>query len=169
MQDSIINYLKKTRQYSSARFVIELTLIALLLKFLFALLGVIMFSILGFDIKADLSYEQWLAKMPLILSALNIILFAAFETLIGQWFVIWLVSKLTKNIPLIILSSALAFSILHIEPLLSVVVFPLGVLLAWSFYIKRERSRWEAFWVTTSIHILHNFIVLAAVKWELFI
>jgi hypothetical protein len=37
-----------------------------------------------------------------------------------------------------------------------------AVLLAWSFLLYRERSRWHAYSVTTAIHALHNLVAMLA-------
>ena len=150
------DYFEKVAHYPTLRFILELTLLAFVLKFAFIFLFGIIFFLLGLSTETSLEFEESiLENTPLAIVSI-LTLFAAFETLIGQWFVIWLTSKLTANTNIQIFSSALVFSALHIEPFLIVIVFPIGIVLAWTFVLKRKKSLWEAFWVTTAIHVLHN-------------
>ncbi len=84
------------------------------------------------------------------------------ETLIGQWLPLWIASWFTRKTAWRVAFSAVAFSAMHLyvgfTGFLS--TLPPGIFLAWSFALKRERSRWEAYWVTSAIHALHNFVAL---------
>lgn len=153
------NYFQKAEKYSTLRFILELTILAFLTKIIFIIFGGIFLTILGVSIEPDISFEQELLKAGPIFLTILIILFASFETLTGQWFMIWLVSHFTRNIWTKVLVSAAVFASLHITPMLIISSFPIGVILAFSFIIKRKISRWHTFWVTTAIHTLHNLVV----------
>lgn len=155
----IENYFQRVEKYPTLRFILELTALTFLTKIIFIIIGGIIFTTLGVSTATDDTFEKEILQHGWIVAAVLISLFAAFETLTGQWLIIWLVSKIAKNIWIIVLASATVFSLLHVLPILIISVFPIGVILAWSFIIKRKIGKWQAFWVTTTIHTLHNLIV----------
>lgn len=163
LRGTIDNYFNRLKTYPNWRFVLEMTLLAFILKILFIIIFGIVFALLGLPTESDLSFEQDMAKNNFFILVFLLTIFASFETLTSQWFIIWLVSRFTNHIYWQILFSSLVFSILHWELFLAVTVFPIGILLAWSFIIKRAKSRWEAFWVTTAIHALHNLVATGLV------
>ncbi len=89
-----------------------------------------------------------------------IVLFAAFETITGQMFILWLSKKISKALSFRILCSATVFALLHVEPILVAAVFPIGLILAWAYVLYREKGLWAAIWVTTAIHVIHNLFAL---------
>jgi membrane protease YdiL (CAAX protease family) len=160
-------YFNNVEKYKNSRLILELTLICFILKFVFVILAAIIFSYLNISTNVDNSFEIELAKSGLLSATIQTIIFASFETLTGQWLVIWLVSKFTNNNFWKILASAIVFAALHVEPLLIAAVFPIGLILAWVFIIKLKKSKTEAFWVTTAVHVLHNLVVLGLVSYSL--
>lgn len=160
ISEKISSYFNKTTTYGNLRFIFELASVAFFYKFIAIVIAITIFSLLGLPTDSNnqtelemLSYG-WLWAIPLV------ILYASFETLLGQWFFIYITSLFTKKIWIQILISSALFALLHIEPILIAAVFPIGIFLSWSFIIKRRISRWEAFWVTTTIHVVHNLFVL---------
>lgn len=81
------------------------------------------------------------------------------ETLLLQWLPIKLLRKTGLNILMVVLADAILFSFVHLNYgfLHVVAVFPLGVVLAWSFTSKVKESFTEAVLITFSIHSIHNF------------
>lgn len=156
----VVSYFNKTQDYSKLRFIIEMLVIAFILKFSFAIIFGFIFSLLGINVDTDLSYEQELAEKGLFYASILIILFATFETLVGQWLTINLAKMVTKRYLFILIFSATIFALLHVEPIIIAAVWPIGLILAWSFIIYRKKSLWSAIWVTTLIHVLHNLLVL---------
>lgn len=156
----ITRYFNHTKTYSNLRFILELTLVCFLAKIFFIIVFGIIYSRLHIDTSYHDNAEQQIVSAGLILAVVQVIIFASLETTISQWFTPWLISRFTKNLWVILLLSAFIFSLLHMEWLLSAAVYPIGVILTWSFLLKRKKSRWEAFYVTTSIHALHNLIAL---------
>jgi membrane protease YdiL (CAAX protease family) len=163
MTTAIQAYFERVSSYSKPRFIIELTLMCFLLKFISVFLATIVFSWFGINSQTDTAFEQSLVSGGLVNAFFLIIIFASFETITGQWLMLWVSSKFTKSNLKRIVASAVIFSALHIEPILIAAVFPIGLVLAWVFLTKRKTSTWEAFWVTTAIHVLHNLIVLSLV------
>ncbi|MBI2011583.1 hypothetical protein HYS91_02325 [Candidatus Daviesbacteria bacterium] len=153
-----VTYLQKTSNYSTWRYIVELTFMAFLLKFLFIILSGIIFSLFRFYPEINLSYELKMLDKNIFVIISFITLFAFFETLTGQWLMIWISALFTNKIYIQILFSALIFSLLHIDPQLIVTVFPIGIILGWSFILYRKKSLILALWVTTLIHINHNLI-----------
>jgi hypothetical protein len=152
----IAHYLLGTIFYSRRRFIVELALIAFPCKILFML----PWMMLGLDIKS--TTEAVDKGDTSLLFFLACIVAPALETLIGQWIPIRVMYYFTNRITPIMIGSAAFFAAQHLHVGLSgfVYTFPVALLLSWSFLVYRRRSRWEAYWVTASIHCLHNFIVL---------
>ncbi len=156
----IKTYFSNAEKYSTPRFIIELTVVCFVLKFISVFIASIIFAYFKIPTQVDNSFEVGLIHGGLLPAIVQIIIFASFETLTGQWLVIWLVSKFSKSNFWKILISAIIFSALHVEAMLMAAVFPIGLILSWTFLIKSKKSRSQAFWITTSIHVLHNLIVL---------
>lgn len=163
LYNGLKRYFANTESYSTFRYILELTFVCFIGKILFIILAFILFSLLRINSQTDNSYEKDIIQNGWIMAFIIVILFAAFETLTGQWIVLWVASKFTKKRTYQILASAIVFALMHIEPILIAAVFPIGIVLAWTFILKSKRSIWHAFWVTTVIHVLHNLLVLGMV------
>lgn len=148
-------YLRRTKNYSNIRFIFELVALSFALKVSLAIFP-------GLLINTDgESNTERLAQGGLwMLFLVAVILAPALETIIGQWLPIKVASLFTKKEVCIVLFSALFFSSLHLPGGLFIffVALPGGLVLAWSFLIKREESFYEAYWVTATIHCLVNLV-----------
>jgi membrane protease YdiL (CAAX protease family) len=100
--------------------------------------------------------------LPLTLAVVAVVT-PLVETAIGQWLPIRLGRLVTQRWPILIAVSCLVFGGLHaLAGLLGVLTgMATGLVLAWSFLRWEDVSRWRAYWVTSSIHGLHNLIVMA--------
>lgn len=84
-----------------------------------------------------------------------------FETLINQLIPIKVMQKILRNkvniIPILV--SAIFFALMHLVYSIwySLLMFPLGLLLAKTYLIFRKRKE-SSFWVTTAVHSLWNLI-----------
>lgn len=154
--DAIRRYLLGTIYYSRRRFIIELALIAFPCKILF----MVPWVLLGLEINSTTEVVD--KGSTLLLFFLGCVVAPIVETFIGQWIPIRVMYYFTNRISAILIVSALFFAAQHLHVGLSgfVYTFPIAVLLSWSFLVYRQRSRWEAYWVTAAIHSLHNFIAL---------
>jgi membrane protease YdiL (CAAX protease family) len=150
-----LSYFKRAKSYSSIRFIIEIVLLDFLLKIILALF---LSSLIDGD--GISNTEQFAQHGISSLFIIGVILVPAIETLIGQWLPIQVVSLFSHHPATLISVSALFFASLHLSWDLATffAVLPGGVLLAWSFVLKRKKSFWHAYWITTAIHSLHNFI-----------
>lgn len=150
-------YFKKTRRYSRLRFVVELALVPFPIKMFLA----IVWAIFGQNTQSTTEVID--KGNPIELTILACIVAPLVETVIGQWFPIWVTSFFTKNLPILLSVSSIFFAIQHLHVGFSgiLIALPPGIFLSWSFLVKRERSKWEAYWVTSAIHSLHNLIALA--------
>ena len=158
--EHIKNYFEKTKSYSIWRFILEMTVLAFILKIIFIIIGLPIVGALGLNTESDLSFEKSFLDYQLWMTAGLIILFAAFETITSQMFILWLAKKISKDTAFRLLLSAIIFALLHIEPMMIFGVFPIGLILGWAYLIYREKSLWSALWVTTTIHVLHNLFAL---------
>jgi hypothetical protein len=148
-------YFERTISYSTLRFIAELTLLPLPFKFVLGLLYGTFLGLMGRpyenrDLAPDLFHS-------------GVYTFAWFvapwyETLIFQFLVIWLLSCARASKTIIILISTGVYAAVHYpNGIVSVLsVLPLGVVLAWSFLSLHRRSLWKAYWITSTIHFLHN-------------
>jgi hypothetical protein len=160
MLNAFINYFRNTQHYSKIRFIAEMTVLAFVLKLIFGIGYFLTTGDTGEQI--DQGFDDILAK-GWIFTIIFITIFAAAETFIGQWLIIYLTSKFTNNIYIKLFTSAIFFSLLHVDPILIVTIFPVGIIFAWSFILYRRQSRWAGFWVTTLIHIIQNLIATSAI------
>jgi len=154
----VARYFEGTRRYSRRRFILEMALLAIPLKMI---MGVLWAVVGG---RAELSTTEVLDRQhdgfSLFVNAC--VLAPLLETLIGQWLPLWIASWFTRETAWRVAFSAVLFSALHLYVGFSgfLSILPVGVLLAWSFALKREQSRREAYGVTCAIHAIHNFVTL---------
>lgn len=160
LKEKFSSHLAEIENYPEWKFVVELTFWAFFFKIIFALIFGALFVSLGIYTEPDIAFELDILRKGLLGAIVFTTLFAGFETVIGQWLILSLSSLVTKNTLIKILLSATVFSLLHIDPLTIFIVFPIGVILAWSFLIKKKKSTWNAFFLTTLIHALHNLLAL---------
>ncbi len=156
----IRNYFHRTEKYNVVRFITEMSVLAFLLKLVAITIAIPIFAYFGVSTETNLDLEKSFLEDPLWQAVPLIILFAGFETIIGQMFVLWLSKKISKDLSFRLLCSALVFALLHVEPILIAAVFPIGIVLAWAYVLYREKSLWSAVWVTTAIHVVHNLFAL---------
>lgn len=156
----IKSYFERTKKYSTLRFILEMSVVAFVLKVFFVMLTIPLFTAFGINTEMNLELEKSFLDDPLVLAVILIIMFAAFETITSQMFILWLGKKISKDISFRILLSSIIFALLHVEPLLMAAVFPIGIILAWAYLLYREKGVWPALWVTTAIHVVHNLFAL---------
>jgi hypothetical protein len=150
-------YFQRTKKYSAKRFILEMSILAFILKIgVIILSGLFFLSIGVIPPASDISYEKELIEQGILSATVFIILAAAFETLTAQAFILWIMAYFTKNIFWQILVSSVIFALLHVDPMLIAIVFPIGIVLAWSYKVYRNKSFLMAFLVTTIIHVNHN-------------
>ena len=155
-------YMKRASLYSNRRFIIEMLVLSFLLKIV-AIVPVTLL-VLGNLIDPDFGNVEQRAMelgMPLMLFS-ALVIAPPLETVLLQWFPIWICSLFAKKNIWKIGIPSLFFASLHsvygVGAALGV-FFP-GVIFAFSFIVKRKESRWKAFWVTSIIHCAHNAVVL---------
>jgi membrane protease YdiL (CAAX protease family) len=152
----LVGYLQRTREYSTWRFILEFTFLAFPLKMLFVLPYVALGGEMGSTTQAAYKGD------PLQLFILACVAAPLVETILGQWLPIRAVWFFSKRWPVLLGVSTVLFAAMHLYVGFSgfLATFPVAFLLAWSFLVHREYSRWKAYWVTSAIHALHNFITV---------
>ncbi|MBD3268383.1 hypothetical protein GF373_17085 [bacterium] len=92
-----------------------------------------------------------------------IVIGPAVETLLGQWFFIWLTGRFTQRVNHLIFWPTILFAALHVYAGFMNFFIILGPALIFtlSFWVCWKRAFWTAFWVTTVIHMIHNGIALS--------
>lgn len=161
----LTKYFDKTRRYSTFRLIIEFTLLDLAAKIVVVLsISILIFAPLGLISGNGLELidkffidQEFTKDMSIVeLAITSMIIFPPLETLLFQILPIWLLSLFTKKRVLLISFSAVIFALIHIEPQAIIIILPGGILLSWVYLIKKEKSRWKAFWITTILHVSMN-------------
>lgn len=146
--------------HSEPRFILELALIAFVLKVPFLILTDLILNLVGLGHLVDLANEIQTPKKDITDLISGVLIAPPMETIFGQWLPIVLASRFVKSQKGLITISASFFALSHYP---AVAFFPgafvVGLILAWSWLLKRKEGKWKAFWVTTSIHALHNLFV----------
>ena len=152
-------WLERTRHYGWLRFLIEATLVALLLRIPVVWIGV---PIVGED--ARTAYD-WLSDYTIPqLIVMAIIVGPILETALAQWLPVALGRRLFQSDGYAVLMSAWIFGWLHFNQgaLLVLIMFTTGLVLAWTFLVWRARGLWQAFAMTFAVHALLNSVALGA-------
>ena len=153
----VLDYLGKARKYSNVRFIFEFSVVAFILKIISAIVFSTILLALGFhDLQVDIHYTETMLKENIVWTFVSIPLFAAIETLIGQALFTFIVSRFTKSKTKIIVFSAIGFALLHWDLFQIAAIWPVAFVLSWIFVTKKEKGFWLAFFLTTTVHTLHN-------------
>jgi hypothetical protein len=154
----VTRYFEGTRRYSRTRFILEMALLSIPLKMIMGVL----WAVVGGRAEPSTTevLDRQLGGFQLFVNAC--VFAPLLETLVGQWLPLWIASRFTRETAWRVAFSAVLFSALHLYVGFSgfLSILPVGVLLAWSFTLKREQSRREAYGVTCAVHALHNFVTL---------
>lgn len=143
--------------HNNLRFILELSLIAFFIKVPLLILSDILFTSVGLGHLVKLSDELQTAQTTLSDFFLSVVIAPPVETVFGQWIPIAVGSLFLKKTKWVIIFSAIIFAFFHFPAIAFMPgAFFIGLLLAWCWLLKRKTGRWEAFWVTTSVHALHN-------------
>lgn len=157
MSDKIRGLFTEIGTHSTFRFILELSLIAFFIKIPFLIISGVFFTFIGMEELVNLSDELQTAQATLSDFFFGVILAPSIETVFGQWIPIAVGSIFLKKTRWVIIFSAIIFALFHFPAIaFAPGAFLIGLLLAWCWLLKRKTGRWEAFWVTTSVHALHN-------------
>lgn len=157
MSDKIRGLFAEIGTHNTFRFILELSLIAFFIKVPLLVLSDILFTSVGLEYLVKLSDELQTAQTTLYDFLYGVLIAPPVETVFGQWIPIAIGSIFLKKTRWAIIFSAAIFALLHFPAIaFAPGAFFVGLLLAWCWLLKRKTSRWEAFWVTTSVHGLHN-------------
>lgn len=162
MRRLIASYFEQTTRYGTRRFIIEMLIVAFILKGLIGVIAGLLFELFGIDQLPQTTTELTAQQGLVMLIVAALIIAPPLETLIGQWLPIALVGIFSRSPLKKVVGSALFFSAQHLYAGFFglITTFPLAVVLAWSFVLHRRHSRWRACWVTTAIHFWHNAIAI---------
>jgi len=154
-------YFTRVLSYPLWRFILELTVVCFIAKVISSIvLGAVLYQIGLKFYSADLDFNKNLIQTNMLLSILSIPFFAIQETLWGQAFLLWVSSKFTSNDAIRITFATILFSLAHVDIFQIIAVWPIAAILTWVFITKRKQSFWSAFWITSTIHILHNYLAM---------
>jgi hypothetical protein len=107
------------------------------------------------DREIDLSFEVFLIA--------GVVVAPVLETLVFQAFPVWIARLCKARFSVQIVLSVVAFTIVHaVEGVQAGIAAGLagGFYFAFTYVHWRERSRWQAFWVTAVSHAIHNAILI---------
>lgn len=160
----IIEYFRKTENYSIARFILEMYLFALILKLI--LLGLISFIVLIFEsteffffgdiVEAESQFEEFGLTSGIVIFC---IIAPLVESVIGQAIPISIVAFFVNNKLIQIIISSSIFTLYHsIEAAaFSIIIFFAGLIFAWCFLTYKDSGLWKAILITAAVHSLYNF------------
>lgn len=152
-------WLERTRHYGWLRFLIEATLVALLLRVPVVWLGV---PFVGEEARTayDWLEDYSIAELLVIACIIGPIL----ETVFAQMLPIALGRRLFHSDAYAVLLSAWLFGWLHYGQgaLLVLIMFTTGLVLAWTYVVWLARGRRQAFAMTFAVHALLNAVALGA-------
>ncbi len=152
-------WLERTRSYSWWRFLLEASVVALLLRIPVVWIAV---PLVGEDARTAYDWldEYTIAQMAVIAILLGPVL----ETIIAQWLPVSLGRRMFGSDGYAVLLSAWLFGWLHYTQgvLLVLIMFSTGLVLAWTFVVWRTRGRAQAFLMTTAVHATLNAVALVA-------
>jgi len=153
-------YLERTRGYGYARFVLEMSGLALLLR-----LPAVAVSVrLGIADDATTALDLLELYSPAALIALALIGAPIIETVLFQWFPIAVARRIGASAAVAALASAVLFALLHFQSGWAAVIVhvPTGLVLAWSYLVWRHRTLGGALLATAAVHFLLNLLGVAA-------
>lgn len=153
-------YLERTRGYGFARFVLEMSALALLLR-----LPAVAVSVrLGIADDATTALDLLELYSPAALIALALIGAPVIETMLLQWFPIAGLRRVGASAAVAALVSATLFALLHFQSGWAAVIvhIPTGLVLAWSYLAWRHRTLGGALLATAAVHFLLNLLGVAA-------
>lgn len=154
----ISSYFKSITQYSTLRFILEVTALAFVSRFVIVIPAALILSALGVDL-GNPNIVAFNFNKDFIPLLLYICVIAPFiETLIFQWIPLTIFKWLHFNINIAIIITTLIFAYAHLyEGLINFVgMIPIGFLLVWAFSVRRNKSTWNAIFTTFAIHGLTN-------------
>lgn len=157
-------YLRKLENYPTWRFILEVTLLSIVLKaimaFILALVELIPYLRYEPPFSDELIESVTLFDpFSVILIVLIVLIFPFLETIFLQIIPIKIVKLFTKKYLFQITISALVFSLAH-GLYGFFITLPSGILFAYSFIIQEKKSFWKGLWVTSVIHGFSNIIAL---------
>ena len=152
-------WLERTRRYPWWRFLLEATVVALLLRIPVVWLAV---PIVGEDARTAYDWldEYTVAEMAVI----ALLVGPMIETVVAQWLPVAFGRRFFQSDGYAVLLSAWLFGWLHYTQgvLLVLIMFSTGLVLAWTFVVWRTRGLAQAFVMTTAVHAALNAVALAA-------
>lgn len=158
----VTNYFQRTVGYSAERFILEMLLLKII--GLIVLYLVIEISInFNINLIEGYEYDRYIIENYNWFFSLLIycVLIPIFETFLTQFLPIKLISIWTKNKIILLIGSAVFFTMLHGYPsVILIYTFFSGVIYAWSFIVFWNKGCIAAVLVTSLIHGLYNFIPL---------
>ncbi len=161
----ITKYFDNAKNYSTFRLIVEFTLLGLIAKIgvavlvlIFILIPVGLISGVGLNLIDNFFVDQSFTTTMSLgkLAIISMVIFPPFETMIFQNFAMQFLSIFTKKKVLLILVSAIIFALIHLELLAILTIIPAGILLSWVYLIKKDESKWKAFYTTTMLHVSMN-------------
>jgi len=158
----VTKYINRVKSYKLPRFIIESSILSLLGKVAVGILIVCGVLALGGNIHS-LPKPNYQERSNILYYFFWLCLAGpAIETIISQWLPITLLRKFTTNATLIICIDTVLFAAAHWWNYGFIKLFtmlPVGLILAWSFWLYYKESFFKAFFTTTAIHALINFMI----------
>ncbi len=157
-------YLSKTSSYTTTRFIVEMVLLAWVLKLVIILpISLIVVYVYSDSVIWQNPQQAVFAARPVANAILALAISPIFETVVGQWFPLTIVRQWMPCPQTALTIATLFFAVLHFiswNIMIVMAMMPVGFIFAWSFFVWQQRSTAYAIGVTVAIHALHNAIAL---------
>lgn len=154
------DYLEKTRTYGVARFVLEMSVLALLLR-----IPAVIVSVQLGVIEDATTAEELLEQFGLVALAVLALIWAPIaETVLFQWAPIEALRRFGAPAALAAVGSATVFALLHFQSGVAAILvhIPTGLVLAWCYLAWRPAGVGKALLVTTGVHFFLNLLAIGA-------
>lgn len=152
------SYFLRISNYSTFRFILEVTALAFLSRFILVLPIALLLSIFSVDLGKPnievLEIENQFWQNVFI----AVIIAPIIETIIFQWFplTIFKLLRVPSIITLIITTYIFAYAHLDDGLINFIGMLPIGLLFVWAFYVRRRISVFNAMFTVFAIHSLTN-------------
>ncbi len=151
-------YFKKLQDYPSFRFIVEVSALTLVSRYLLVVPVVILLTIFNVDTGTPNMDVYKVGQDPFWLFIDLVLLGPLLETWLLQWLPLRVLRLIRIPETLSIWITTIVFAFLHLETGLVnfIGTLPIGYLLVWSYVVRQKKSGWKAFWIVFAIHALTN-------------
>ncbi len=154
------NYFRRISQYSTFRFIAEVTALAFISRFIIVLPVVLLLTVFHVDLGIPNIEILQIEDQFWITVFVAVIIAPLIETVIFQWFplLIFKLLRIPGFIAIIITTYIFAYAHLDDGLINFIGMLPIGLLFVWAFYVRKKKSLIDAFFSVFLIHAFTNLL-----------